>query len=435
MLKHWRWLLAGAALFILYFFGISSVGLIGPDEPRYASVAREMAASGDWVTPRLWGAPWFEKPPLEYWGQALAFRLRLGNDLSPRLFNALLGCAFIVFFGWMLAREFGSKAGWTAGLILATSVGWFAESRVAVMDLPLSATFGAAMLCLMHGSRRAILAAGFFLGLAILAKGLVAVVLVLPALWFIRNRWRAATLGAGVCVLTAAPWYLLCYARNGQVFLDEFIVKHHFSRFLSPDLQHVQPWWFFLPVLLGLVFPWTPLLAVLRLDRDPRKHLLFAWFAWGMVFFSISTNKLPGYILPLLPPLAALIGIELAAHPRRKLLVACGLLFFLLPPVMQGLPQALAAGSNSATLGINSLTPVFLALGVAAAAYWGREWAIGVAMTSVVAYAVVNVLPKLETRRPVPACIAEDTHRTRRYLDNYYAGRALPECAVSPHTM
>src|SRR6516162_10513370 len=106
--------------FWLYFSHLSTAGLLGPDEPRYASVAREMARSGDWITPRLWGEPWFEKPALLYWMTGAAFRLGLGPELAPRLPVALLAFSFLGFYWWILRREFGFLAAWLSTLILST---------------------------------------------------------------------------------------------------------------------------------------------------------------------------------------------------------------------------------------------------------------------------------------------------------------------------
>src|SRR6202050_113097 len=137
---------SAVGLFFLYFFGLTRTGLLGPDEPRYAAIGRAMAATGDWITPRLWGQPWFEKPALLYWMTAAGFKLGLGPDLAPRLPVALLSVAFLVFFWLQLRRIFD---GWVAGCataILATAAGWLAYSHVAVTDLPLSALFSAAIL-------------------------------------------------------------------------------------------------------------------------------------------------------------------------------------------------------------------------------------------------------------------------------------------------
>jgi len=138
--------LAVPLAYALYFHGLGSTGVLGPDEPRYASVARDMARSGDWITPRLWGEPWFEKPALLYWMTGAAFRAGIGPDLAPRLPVALLAVGFLIFFWWILNREYGGRVAWLATLILGTTVGWQAMGQAGVTDLPLAATFGGAML-------------------------------------------------------------------------------------------------------------------------------------------------------------------------------------------------------------------------------------------------------------------------------------------------
>src|SRR5260370_459845 len=132
--------------YFLYFFGLTRAGLLGPDEPRYAAVGREMARSGDWVTPRLLGEAWFEKPALLYWMTGAGFRLGLGDELAPRLPVALLSLLFLAFFHLCLRREFGARPASYATAILGTSAGWIAFSYVATPDLPMSAFFSAAML-------------------------------------------------------------------------------------------------------------------------------------------------------------------------------------------------------------------------------------------------------------------------------------------------
>src|SRR5450432_454072 len=132
--------------FFLYFFRLTGTGLVSTDEPRYAAIGREMARSGDWITPRLWGSPWFEKPALLYWMTGAGFRLGLNEDLAPRLPVALLSVAFLAFFYAWLRREFGARPALFSTAILGTSAGWLAYSYVAVTDLPMSVFFAAAML-------------------------------------------------------------------------------------------------------------------------------------------------------------------------------------------------------------------------------------------------------------------------------------------------
>ena len=253
--------------YLVYFYDLSAAGLLGPDEPRYASVSREMARSGDWITPRLWGAPWFEKPALLYWLSGLGFRLGLNAELAPRLPGALMAVAFLAFYWWALRREFGCRAAWLATLILGTSGMWVAYSQNGVTDLPLAATFSAAMLLAMpwvaRRDTRQLPAAAAMFGLAVLAKGLVPLALAAPLLMgrHVRDwlRWRVVL----PFFVVALPWYALCYWRNGWTFIHEFFVVHHFSRVTSDALMHERPVWFYLPILVAGLLPWTPLLGLM----------------------------------------------------------------------------------------------------------------------------------------------------------------------------
>jgi 4-amino-4-deoxy-L-arabinose transferase-like glycosyltransferase len=347
-----RYLLLIPALYVLFFFRIDGVGMVGPDEPRYAAIGREMAHSGDWVTPRLWGKPWFEKSPLLYWMTGAGFLLGLGDETAPRIPVAVLSVAFLGFYFRILRRLFDERAAAYATAILAVSPVWLVYSNFALTDLPMTAGFAAAMLLILEwlekDEGRMPLAAGFLLGIAVLAKGLVPLALAAPLAWYARKRIVRALPAAGVFLLTAAPWYILCEMRNGRVFFDEFILKHHISRFLSPELQHVRPWWWYLPVAAGLLFPFTPAIALWcrrRIWDEPRTQFLLVWFLFGFVFLSYSTNKLPGYLLPLAPAACALIGVTLRRERMAKpVLALSALLLTLLPSAVAVLPDALADG-------------------------------------------------------------------------------------------
>jgi 4-amino-4-deoxy-L-arabinose transferase-like glycosyltransferase len=454
------WLVLPLAYF-LYLYQLDASGLLGPDEPRYAAVGRAMAHTGDWVTPRLWGQPWFEKPALLYWMTASGFRLGLGPELAPRLPVALMALGFLGFYWWILRREFGCMAAWFATLILATCGGWVAFSQVGVTDLPLAATFSAAMLLslpwIAKGDTRWLPVASALLGLAVLAKGLVPLVLALPLVMRgrIRDliRWRVVL---PFCVV-ALPWYALCYLRNGRTFLDVFFGQHTFGRFLSPGLQHGQPWWFYLPVLLTGLLPWTPLVFLVALRgtlRDPRRLFLGAWLLFGMVFFSVAVNKLPGYLLPLLPALTALIGIGLeeVENPAPWLAVsAVSLATF--PMVARALPTAVAAGLSRASLPTFSWT--WLLPVAAASAAWvmsHRGWRLAaVAMlaacsTAGFVYLKRSVMPEVSQAasarslwseieaRAGEVCV-DDIHRNWRYGLNYYSVTPLPDCEQQPRPL
>ena len=323
-----------------------------------------MADSGDWITPRLWGNPWFEKPALLYWMTAAGFKAGLGPDLAPRLPIALLSVGFLVYFFVALRREFGATATAYATTILATSVGWLAYSHVAITDLPMSAAFAAAMLVILNGPLRGAaslapaLIAGALLGVAVLAKGLVPLALFLPAVWFLRGCRRDLLWMLAAMAVVALPWYALVTLRNGAPFLEEFFWKHHFERFATAALQHEQPFWFYVPVLAAGLFPWSPLLLLLfqrRIYKNRPAVFLLAWFSWGFIFFSISRNKLPGYLLPLLPAVTALAGIALAEARAGALKISCALaasaaLLWFVPAIPAFLPQALLAGASHASL-------------------------------------------------------------------------------------
>jgi len=445
-----------AAVYILCLFGLNDTGLLGPDEPRYAAVARGMANSGDWVTPRLWGEPWFEKPPLLYWMTAAGFRAGLGDDLAPRLPVALLSMAFLVFYWSWLRRELDQKAAWCATVMLATSAGWLAFSQLGVTDLPLAATFSAAMLVMLpwiaRGDRRAVIPAGILFGLALLAKGLVPLVLAAPLAWFGRKRWNDLLAIGGVSLLTAGPWYVLCTMRNGSTFLEEFFWRHHFERFITESLQHVEPIWFYVPVLLGGLLPWSPVLVKLaqrKLYRDPRTQFLLAWVLFGLVFLSASTNKLPGYLLPLFPAICALMGVAVARAERaRWVLAASAFLTVAFPAAAAVLPVAIREGLSRAP----TPEPPWIALGLClatAVAVWKadtigrRRWAVELTAAALiigVAYLRSTVVPVMDEAVSTRAlwreiepqrervCL-EEIHRTWQYGLDYYAVTPLTRCS------
>lgn len=429
--------------------------MLTPDEPRYAAAGRQMAASGDWITPRLWGEPWFEKPPLLYWMTAGGFRLGLGPDLAPRLPVAVLSVAFLIFFYWFLRREFGDRPAALATAILGTSAGWLAYSYVAVTDLPLSVFFSAAMLLgmrwLRQGGRGWSVAAAASLGLAALAKGLVPLALAIPFAWAARRKLRDLLRPAPVLAFlaVAAPWYALCYIRNGPVFLQKFFWEHHVGRFLSPALQHVQPAWFYIPILAGALFPWTPLAALLfrrGLYSDERRRFLLLWIAFGFVFFSASTNKLPGYILPLLPAAAALMGLALAEGGGRWALAVSAALLCLIGPLAAALPQMLVTSvwnSHAGPFSFTWLAPLALIPLIWFLPRTGAVFVISVALTAGVVYVknfAFTAIDRAASARPlVPGILAvrdsvciDQAPRSIRYGLSYYLMAPLPECSENP---
>lgn len=456
--RRW-WGLAAACLFVLYLLGLSRVGLLGPDEPRYAWIGRAMAQSGDWLTPRLYGEPWFEKPPLLYWLIGAGYRLGLNDDWAPRLLVALLSVAFLPAYARLLADEWGARSALVSTLLLATSAGWLVYGQIAVTDAPLAAFFSLFVLLALRarrmGDRAAWLLAGACLGLAMLAKGLVPVALALPAVVMLWRSWRGWAIVLAGTLTVAGPWYGLSLARHGREFVNEFFWKHHLSRFAEGSLQHVQPFWFYGPVLAGLLFPWTPLLALLgareareAVRDDLARRVLAAVVLFGFLFFSAATNKLPGYLLPLLPLLCALMGT--AWQPARTgiVLALCAALVGLVPSVALILPEAMTRGLGRAVSSAALAPGLGFGTLVAYAIYrWAHRHPdstlVGIAVAVVLAVAALKLwtYPELDSTvsvrhfwrkqeaalRQEPPCVAQ-LHRSLVYGLAFYSGQTWPSC-------
>jgi len=338
-----------ATLYVCYFSHLGAIGFVGPDEPRYAWIARDMVETGDWVTPRLYGKPWFEKPPLFYWGAALCFKLFGVSEAAARLPSAISALLATLALAWLALRLYGAETARWLLLLLPTTVGMIGFSHAASTDMPFSGTLTIAMVCaaVVLGLTRdentpilprtpwlALILFGFFLGLAVLAKGPAAIILS-GAVFFwalFTKRWRDAfrlfhpVTIASFC-LTALPWYVLC-ARGNPDFFRIFIIEHNFKRYLTPEFQHIQPFWFYVPVLLVAFLPWIALFlwsvaegtAKLWGTRSTSAStwLFLCWAGFCLIFFSISKSKLPGYILPAIPAIGLLISRDLVGHLHRR---------------------------------------------------------------------------------------------------------------------
>jgi len=348
-----------AIIFITLFGHLGAIGLVGPDEPRYGWIARAMAATGDWVTPRLYGQPWFEKPVLYYWAGATGFLLHLPAEWALRLPSALGALAAALAIGWLASKHYGGSAAHVtdlavlAPLLFSTTVAAIGFARAATPDMLFSASIALAMasaatVLRYPGSLRGaapaaadakrrdaapLLLFGAFLGLGVLAKGPAAVLLAGGALvlWAVfTGNWRPALRLAhpyaivAACVV-AVPWYLLCERRNPD-FFRVFILQHNFERYLTPVFQHRQPFWFFLPITLFALLPWVSLLCPVVHEgrslwrkkswRDSPGFFFACWGVFPVLFFSVSQSKLPSYILPAIPALSLICAVSVVRSAR-----------------------------------------------------------------------------------------------------------------------
>jgi 4-amino-4-deoxy-L-arabinose transferase-like glycosyltransferase len=314
-----------ALVLALLVFRLGAVPLIGPDEPRYTRVAVEMHRAGEWVTPTLQGEPWLEKTPLFYWLAGGAFSVLGETEAAARVPSVLAALLLVGATALLGARLYGSAAGLHAGFVAGTSLLPFAYGRAASMDMLLAATVTvaiglAALRVLGVAGRLAIVAAAAAAGLATLAKGplgLLLPILVLAGYLAVTREWRwlrevLSPASIAAFAIVAAPWYVAISLDQGRRFLDVFILNHNVARLTSTIHNHPGPFWYYLPVLLAGLFPWSGLAvpALFRVaPRASRRDLfLLLWLALPLVFFSLAGSKLPGYVLPCVPPLAILMG-------------------------------------------------------------------------------------------------------------------------------
>ena len=310
------------------------------DESRYAEIPREMVAAGDWTTPRLNGFKYFEKPPLQYWATAAFFSAFGEKDWAARLWTALCGLAGIAMVFFFGRKVFSGRAGAFGALVLAGCPLYVLLLQVNTLDMGLTLFLTAAMFAFALGRFHLFWAA---CALAVLSKGLIGIVLPLGAVglyvlmkqdWALVRRMRIVT-GGLVFLAITAPWFIAVSLANEE-FLRFFFIQEHFQRFTTRIHGRYQPAWYFLPILAFALLPWLlivfPYLVKTAFSRmkprgvfDPQSFLLL-WVLLLFAFFSASSSKLPSYMLPLLPPLAVLIGAWLArAEPRRLVAVQAAL--------------------------------------------------------------------------------------------------------------
>ncbi|HEY6100274.1 MAG TPA: glycosyltransferase family 39 protein [Anaeromyxobacter sp.] len=425
---------AALAVLLLCFLAATGARALNvPDEGRYAEVAREMLRSGDWVTPRLDGVPFLDKPPLFYWLEGAAFALLGVHVWSARVVTALLGfagCALVYAAG---SRLYGRRAGLLGALVLAANPFHFGASQYVNHDLAVATWVSAALLAFAVADRRegsarpGWLYAGYAaMGLAVMTKGLIGLVLPLGAVGaFVAatGRWRelpryALPTGLVLVALVAVPWHLVALQRNPDLLHYLYVVQH-FQRFAGSGFNNPAGPAFYPAVLAAGFLPWTPLLpaaigraaAAFRRDRQEGRTdlLLLLWPALVVVFFSIPRSKIAGYALPALPPLALLVGRELdlvlrGDRDRRRAFGICAALMALLGLALAAAPFVIArlpagppplppgAAAAAVLAGLAALAAAGL---VAAAARAGRPArAIG-AMIAFSAALFAGVLPAI----------------------------------------
>jgi 4-amino-4-deoxy-L-arabinose transferase-like glycosyltransferase len=331
---------------LLWFCNLDSRRLVHPDEGRYAEIPREMVATGDWVTPRLDGIKYFEKPALQYWLTAAAYEIFGVRHWTARWWPAAAGFLGVLFIGFVGSRLGGPALGLYSSTVLGSSLGYALEAHILTLDagltLWMSLGLGGLFLAQREGASASetrwwMWTAWAALALATLSKGLIGIVLPGGALilYSLVERdwklWRRLHLASGVLVflVIAAPWFVAVSLRNPE-FVGFFFIHEHFTRFLTSEHHREGAWWYFIPILAVGILPWLTVLVwtVRRMWRNAPtatngfrwERFALVWSAFIFVFFSASGSKLPSYILPIFPALALLLGSQLVAIADSTLL-------------------------------------------------------------------------------------------------------------------
>ena len=343
-----------ATLLLLCFFtfvlGLGRQAITDADEAFYAEASREMVESSDWLTPKFNYQNRWEKPVLYYWLTSATYLITGPTEFAARLWAALSGVG-LVLLAWGIGRHMTGQddVAWLTGAVVATSFGYFSMARSALPDLPLTfcITLGiwATLRAVDATEQRRLLwwaLAGLGAGAGFLMKGPVALVVpavvLLPIAWRERRRLqldaRGIALAAVIAALVGLPWYVAMWREHGSAYLQSFFVSDNLERFSTERFNDARPFWFYLPVLLGGLMPWSVYLVAFSGDgftRLRRRTLrlsdtdwrLLIWASMPVLFFTVSIGKQPRYILPVLPPLAVFVArgiIERLGHQRDRLL-------------------------------------------------------------------------------------------------------------------
>jgi 4-amino-4-deoxy-L-arabinose transferase-like glycosyltransferase len=327
---------------LTFFAGLGRGAITDADEAFYAEAAREMVESGDWVTPRYNYENRFQKPVLFYWMAAGTFLVTGPGEAPARLWAALAGLGLALVTAACGRRWYDDGTGLLAGAIVATSFGYFAIGRTALPDLPLTffitlAIFAGLVAALDQERRttRWVVVSAAAIGLGFLTKGPLGVIIpalvVVPVLLLERRSIGVTAgdllLGGLVCLAIALPWYAAMWLRHGTPYLEGFFIGDNLDRFATDRFNDPRPWWFYAPVMVGGLLPWTPLAVVWlgpigrfimrRSDIGTVDLRLLMWILLPLVFFTISVGKQPRYILPVLPPLAILLASSVLERTRE----------------------------------------------------------------------------------------------------------------------
>lgn len=317
---------------LLYLLFLAGVPLLDPDEPVYGETAKEMLATGDWLSPRIYGDFWYDKPPLFYWLEAVSFSAFGVSTFTARLPSALVGLGTVLYLYHEAKAIWGNRIAFLGAFIFASSLETVVLARSAVTDMSLTAALTVAMLGFL---RKKYIIAYAACGIALLAKGPIGFGFpaLIVAIWLIcqkRFTWKPIMSirwywGIPLACLVGLPWYLYMTAQHGAPFVDTFLGYHNITRFAQPEHAGKDHWWLYFVVLAAGCYPWTGAAFGLwsRAKSWWKKSdelYLMVWALFIFIFFSASSTQLFSYIFPMFPPLAILSALYIteAISARSK---------------------------------------------------------------------------------------------------------------------
>ena len=332
MMRRWALPLLLLAFVLCYLAPLATHGLWIPDETRYAQISQEMLLTGKWAAPHFMGIRYFEKPAAGYWMIALG-QAMFGQNLFGVRFASALSTGLSILLVYLVARRLWNdpRKSLVSTLLYMSFVSVAALGGYANLDPQftfwVNLTGVALWFCFDSRTRNGRLGAwallGFACGMGFMTKGFLAwllpVLIALPyALWQKRLR---ELLGYGlvavlVAVAVSLPWALAVHLQEPD-FWHFFFWHEHIQRFAGEDAQHAEPFWYYLPLLVGFSLPWVALLPATVKQAWQEKRtasigFLLLWLLMPLAFFSLAKGKLPSYIMPCLLPLALLMGHVLA---------------------------------------------------------------------------------------------------------------------------
>jgi 4-amino-4-deoxy-L-arabinose transferase-like glycosyltransferase len=319
---------------LMSFFRLGSVKLFDVDEAVFAQATKEMIGNNNWLTPTYNGVNRYDKPVLFYWLMAASYQVFGINETGARFPSAMAACvlALSIFF---FSRHFrdDTYALYTV-ITFVLSLYFLVYSHSAVTDMTLSLFISLSLFSFYLARERdgrSLYLYGFYLfsALAFLTKGLIGIAFpfgIAVTFMFMTERWqgvrRVFSLKATMLFLAvAAPWYIAQLVVNGREFVDLFFIKHHFKRYLDVISGHRGPFYYYIPVFMAGLFPWSMFfpLGIRNALKTKDSFSIFAlvWFTFIFIFFSFSTTKLPNYILPAVPAAVMLVSSGMVQHSKK----------------------------------------------------------------------------------------------------------------------